>query len=100
MTVKMPGAAVTALGAGFAPLETISLRLVGNWTDEAGVSHTNPPIFATTANAFGAFSITISSAIMTSTIRVFNVTPGLYSIIAVQGADEHPVASAPLEIIP
>jgi hypothetical protein len=90
--------AVVAWGAGFAPLDVVSLRLAGNWMGEGKYVETNPEIWAAATNTFGAFNVTISSALMTFTIRVFNVTPGLYSILAVQ--DEMVVASAPLRILP
>jgi hypothetical protein len=92
--------AVRAIGAGFTPLEPISLVLPGNWTRYDGIRMTNPPIFATTSNAFGAFNVSISSAIMTHTVRVFNLTPGVYSILGVEGVDLHVRASAPLQIFP
>jgi hypothetical protein len=92
--------AVRVIGAGFTPLETIALVLPGNWTRYDGLRMTAPLIEATTANAFGAFNISMPSGRMTHIVRVFNLTPGIYTIIALEGMDMHVLASAPLQIFP
>jgi hypothetical protein len=92
--------AVRVIGAGFTPQAFITLVFPGNWTGHGGLRMTDPVIFATTATAFGAFNVSIGSAAMTGIVRVFNLTPGIYTILALEGVDLHVRASTPLQIFP
>ncbi len=93
VSVKLPGAAVAVLGAGFSPNKSVSLRLAGTWEVE-GAKETNPSLITVSAtNEFGAFKTSLP---MPAAIKLLKIPAGVYTILAIQEGEIK--ASSPFEI--